>query len=262
MDKIFVNIIDFFRFVGGGVAVTFNALAGVSFSRAAVRRWFEQMSAVGIDSLPIVIITMTFIGAVFALQLTSIFVMFGAGNYVGSVLTIALAREMMPIFTGVVVAARVGASFAAEIGTMKITNQIDALKTLATDPVAYLVTPRLYSLMIMMPVLGTFGMLVATFGGAYVSAHNGVSYALFWESASAFLQPYDLVGGIIKTIVFGMIITGTACYIGLSTDGGAKGVGKSTTQAVVWGIVFIFASNFLMSYILITVHDKILKLGF
>jgi len=251
------NISRFFHSFGGGVMLLNSSFLGFSPTRANKKRWFEQMASVGIDSLPIVIITLAFIGMVFGLQLTEIFLDFGAGSYVGSVLAVSLAREIMPIFTGVVVAARVGASFAAELGTMKITNQIDALKTLAADPARYLVTPRLFAAIIVLPILGSVGMLVSMLGGAYVSVYSGLSYERFMSSASSFLPAYDFIGGVLKTVVFGIIITITSCYIGMNTEGGAKGVGKSTTNAVVWSIVLIFIFNFLMSYVLLLL-DKII----
>jgi len=251
LKSLFDNIILVVNSIGAGVILFGRAIGGFRFTKANITRCFEQMASVGVDSLLIVVMTMAFIGMVFGLQLTSIFVQFGAGSLVGSVFAVALARELMPIFIGIVVAARIGAAFAAELGTMKITNQIEALKTLATDPVSYLVTPRLYASMIMLPILGCVGMVVAMIGAGYISSLNGVSYSAFMESASTFLPAYDFIGGIVKTAIFGMVITITSCYIGINTDGGAKGVGKSTTNAVVWSIVLIFAFNFLLSYILI-----------
>jgi phospholipid/cholesterol/gamma-HCH transport system permease protein len=161
-----------------------------------------------------------------------------------------MAREVAPTLTGIVVAARIGSAFAAELGAMRITNQIDALRALAANPVRYLVTPRLVAAAIMLPILTTFGNVMGIIGGLVVSLSAGISYQIFIHSAITFLKVYDITGGLIKTMVFGIIIAITSCTIGLKTEGGAAGVGRSTTSAVVWSIVLLYASNYLMSWIL------------
>jgi phospholipid/cholesterol/gamma-HCH transport system permease protein len=237
--------------LGGSALILWDALRGIITGNVRARdRVFEQMAVVGIESLPIVLITMLFGGMVIGLQTAKEFVLFGAGQYVGGVVALSIAREVAPTLTGIVVAARIGSSFAAEIGSMRITNQVDALRALATNPVRYLVTPRLLAAAIMLPVLTMFGNATGMLGGALVAVNAGVSYQSFLYSASQFLRVYDLGGGMLKTLVFGIIITITSCYIGLQTEGGAAGVGRSTTAAVVWSIILLYASNFLMSWLL------------
>jgi phospholipid/cholesterol/gamma-HCH transport system permease protein len=205
---------------------------------------------VGTDSLPIVLITLLFGGMVLGLHMAKQFVAFGGAQYVGSVVAISMAREVAPTFAGIVVAARIGSAFAAELGSMRITNQVDAMRALATNPVHYLVTPRLVAAAIMMPVLTIYGMMAGVLGGVIVAMSNGVGYRAFIDSATTFLQVFDVMGGLLKTVVFGIIIATTSCYIGLNTEGGAAGVGRSTTAAVVWSIVLLYAANFLISWLL------------
>jgi phospholipid/cholesterol/gamma-HCH transport system permease protein len=133
---------------------------------------------------------------------------------------------------------------------MKITNQIDAMRALATSPVRYLVTPRLIAAVIMVPLLTIFGDVIGTLGGAIVAVDAGIAQQTFFTSATQFLTIYDIRGGLIKAAVFGIIIAITSCRIGLNTEGGAAGVGKSTTAAVVWSIVLLYASNFLLTWLI------------
>ncbi|HEX2948029.1 MAG TPA: ABC transporter permease [Armatimonadota bacterium] len=245
------SIIDFFTALGAGAIMFWDALRGVAAGNVRARdRITEQMAVVGIESMPIVLITLLFGGMVLGLHTAKQFVLFGAGQYVGGVVALSMAREVAPTLTGIVVAARVGSSFAAEVGSMKITNQIDALRALATNPVRYLVTPRLIAAAIMLPILTMFANVTGMLGGALVAINAGVSYQSFINSASSFLQVYDIAGGLLKTMIFGIIITITSCYIGMTTDGGAAGVGRSTTSAVVWSIVLLYVSNFVMSWML------------
>ncbi len=246
-------IIDFLAAFGAGAIILWDALKGIPTGNVRARnRIVEQMALVGIESLPIVLITMLFGGMVLGLHTAKIMVRFGAGQYVGMLVSISVAREVAPTLTGIVVAARIGSAFAAELGSMKITNQIDALRALATNPIRYLVTPRLLAAVIMLPVLTMYADVTGMLGGALVAVNAGVTRQAFISSATTYLQVYDVAGGLLKTMVFGVIIAITACYVGLKTEGGAAGVGRSTTAAVVWSIVLLYASNFLMSWLLYT----------
>lgn len=249
------SILAFLAALGGGAIILWEALKGLPSGNVRMRdRIIAQMAMVGIESLPIVLITLLFGGMVIGLHTARQFVLFGAGQYVGGVVALTIAREVAPTLAGVVVAARIGSAFAAELGAMKITSQIDALRTLATNPVHYLVTPRLFASAIMLPVLTMFADVTGLLGGALVAINAGVSYRVFVQSASVFLEAYDIAGGLLKTMVFGIIIAITSCYIGLATEGGAAGVGRATTAAVVWSIVLLYASNFLMSWMLYAFH--------
>jgi len=245
------SVIGFVASFGGGLIILSKALAGVPAGNVRARnRITEQMALVGFESLPIVLITMLFGGMVLGLHTARQFVNLGADQFVGGVVAVSMARELAPTLTGIVVAARIGSAFAAELGAMKITNQLDALRSLAVNPVRYLVTPRLVASLIMLPILTMYANVTGMLGGGLVASNAGVTPQLFINSASDIMEVYDLAGGLLKTVVFGIIIAVTSCYIGLNTEGGAAGVGRSTTSAVVWSIVLIYASNFLMSWLL------------
>ena len=215
------------------------------------RQTFRQMAKLGVDSLPIVLLTLLFTGMVFTVQTAMEFVKYGAQASAGGVVAIAMGRELCPVLGGVVVAGRVGAAIAAEIGTMKVTEQIDALKVMATNPVAYLVVPRLIACMIMLPLLVVFGDVIGTFGGWIVSTYYaGISSFTFIQSIDAFTVAHDVNGGLIKSVFFGVVIAIIGCYQGLNAPEGAEGVGKATTRSVVGSIIVIFIANCFMSLIL------------
>lgn len=215
------------------------------------RNAFEQMAFVGPQSLLINTITAAFVGMVFTIQVAREFLNFGAGSAVGGVLAVALARELSPVLTAVVVAGRVGSAFAAEIGTMQVTEQIDALYILRTDPVDYLVIPRLLSCCLMVPVLTLFSLIVGMTGGLIIATNQyGIAQSVFLESARNFLGVWDLLHAMTKGAVFGGLVAIIGCSWGLTTSGGAKGVGESTTTAVVTSLMAIFIANFFLSWVM------------
>jgi phospholipid/cholesterol/gamma-HCH transport system permease protein len=192
--------------------------------------------------------TILFVGMVFAIQIAYEFVKFGANRVVGGIVGIAVARELAPLLTGVVLAGRMGAAIAAELGTMNVTQQVDALRALGSDPVRYLVVPRFLAGAIMLPVLTMLADVVGFVGGYLVTVGLvGVSSFDFLSSAETFLKISDIWGGLLKSIIFGMIIAVVASYKGLHTRGGAKGVGESTTASVVVSLISIFVVNYFMS---------------
>jgi len=210
----------------------------------------EQMAVVGTDSLLITLVTASFVGAVFTIQVAREFINFGATQAIGGVLAIALSRELSPVLTAVIIAGRVGSAFAAEIGTMKVTEQIDALYMLRSDPVDYLVTPRILACVLMMPVLTIFAFLTGMAGGIIIceNAYN-IPQVTFLDSVKTFLRTWDLLAAIVKAGVFGALIGAIGTTWGLTTTGGAKGVGQSTTTAVVTALLAIFMSNFFLSWL-------------
>ena len=215
------------------------------------RNTLEQMGIVGPDSLAIALITAVFVGAVFTIQVAREFLNFGAVQAIGGVLGLALSRELAPVLTAVVIAARVGSAFAAEIGTMKVTEQIDALYILKSDPIDYLVIPRVIACCIMLPILTMISLVMGAIGGIFVAnAIYNISQATFIESIQSFVQIWDLVSAIIKAVIFGALIAIIGCSWGLTTTGGAKGVGQSTTTAVVMALITIFISNFFLSWLM------------
>ncbi|WP_019498580.1 MlaE family lipid ABC transporter permease subunit [Pseudanabaena sp. PCC 6802] len=215
------------------------------------RNSVEQMSVVGTESLIITLITASFVGGVFTIQVAKEFINFGAQQAIGGVLAIALTRELAPTLTAVVIAGRVGSAFAAEIGTMQVTEQIDALYMLRTNPIDYLVTPRIVACVLMMPVLTILSLITGMTGGLFISeALYGIPQSVFLDSVQTFLKTWDVITAIVKAGVFGVLIATIGTNWGLTTTGGAKGVGESTTTAVVTALLAIFASNFFMSWIL------------
>ena len=212
---------------------------------------FTQMVRMGVDSLGVAVVTSAFIGMVFAVQIASEFVRFGAGNIVGAVVSIAVARELAPALTALVIAARVGAAIAAEIGTMNVTEQIDALYAMGSDPVKKLVVPRFLAGTFMLPILTIFADFVGFLGGYIVAVYVvGINPRGFLDSASSYLSMGDVTGGIIKAVFFGMIISIVGCFMGLKASGGAKGVGESTTRSVVTSLLAIIVVNYFLSIIL------------
>jgi phospholipid/cholesterol/gamma-HCH transport system permease protein len=209
---------------------------------------FTQLVRVGIDSLPVALVTAAFVGMVFAVQIANEFVQYGAGNVVGGVMGIAVARELAPALTAVVIAGRIGSAFAAEIGTMAVTEQIDAISAMGSDPIKHLVVPRFIASMVMLPILTLFADVVGFLGGYFVSVYivkiNAFGYM---ESASQLMDMNDIIGGILKAVVFGMLIALIGCQRGLKTSGGAKGVGEATTNAVVYSLMAIFVTNYFLS---------------
>ncbi len=212
---------------------------------------FEQMVFMGINSLPLVIFTSIFTGAVSALQAAYQFHGYVPLRYLGTAVGKAVVIELGPVLTGLVVAGRVGAAIAAELGTMKVTEQIDALETMALDPVEFLVMPRTISGVVMLPVLTVFSDFVAILGGLTISVFFiDVSSYTFLNGMKQFFELKDLFAGLIKAGIFGIIIAFMGCYQGFITEGGAEGVGRSTTRAVVYASVLILVSDYLVANLL------------
>lgn len=215
------------------------------------RNTIEQMAVVGPDSLLIALVTAIFVGAVFTIQVAREFIRFGAANTVGGVLALALTRELAPVLTAVVLAGRVGSAFAAEIGTMRVTEQIDAMYMLKTDPIDYLVIPRLIACCLMLPILTLMSLFTGMFGGLLIATNVfNLSQTVFIDSARSFLDIWDILSAMIKAACFGAMIAVIGCSWGLTTTGGAKGVGQSTTTAVVTALLTIFIVNFFLSWVM------------
>jgi phospholipid/cholesterol/gamma-HCH transport system permease protein len=205
------------------------------------------MAIIGFDSLPITLLTIAFSGAVLSLHTAIQAHRFGLDTFVGYMVAVAMSREAGPVLVAVVVAARVGSAIAAEIGTMKVTEQIDALRALAINPIEYLVVPRFIAGVLMLPALTILGDIVGTLGGLLVAASAGVSAATFISSVQDNLPLFDVGMGLLKTLVFGAIIAIIGCRQGLATSGGASGVGKATISTVVISIVLIYIANYFLA---------------
>ncbi|CAN5745936.1 MlaE family lipid ABC transporter permease subunit [soil metagenome] len=215
------------------------------------RNTIEQMAAVGPQSLIISLVTALFVAMVFTIQVAREFINFGATSAIGGILALTLSRELAPVLTAVVIAGRVGSSFAAEIGTMRVTEQIDALQMLKSDPVDYLVIPRVIACALMLPLLNVLSFITGMMGGLLVTTTlYGISSSVFLSSARNFLTIWDLASSLIKAVVFGILIAVVGSSWGLTTTGGAKGLGQATTTAVVTSLLAIFVTNFFMSWMM------------
>jgi phospholipid/cholesterol/gamma-HCH transport system permease protein len=232
-------------FLGGQVIV--HLLRG----KIHHRNTLEQMAIVGPESLLVALLTATFVGMVFTIQVAREFITFGLIQAVGGVLALALTRELAPVLTAVIITGRVCSAFAAEIGTMRVTEQIDALQMLDTDPVDYLVVPRLLACALMLPILTLISLVAGVTGGMVVaSVLYDIPYSVFLDSVQSFLDIWDIWNSMIKAVIFGGIIAIVGSSWGLTTSGGAKGVGQSTTAAVVTALLSVFMTNFFLSWLM------------
>jgi phospholipid/cholesterol/gamma-HCH transport system permease protein len=208
----------------------------------------RQMMEIGVNSLPVVLITAVFTGMVLALQSYTGFKRFGAEGLVGSVVALSMTRELGPVLAALIVTGRAGAAMAAELATMRVTEQIDALETLATDPVKYLVMPRFFSGMIMLPALTVITDIVGIVGGYFVTVTIlHASSMAYLRATWNFLQMQDIYSGLVKACFFGATFTLISCYKGFYAKGGAQGVGRATTGAVVYSSMTILISDYFLS---------------
>jgi phospholipid/cholesterol/gamma-HCH transport system permease protein len=209
------------------------------------------MEQIGIGSIPLVLVTSVFVGAVAAVQAAYQFQGYVPMIFLGTVVGKSVILELGPVLTALVVGGRVAASFAAELGTMKVTEQIDAMEVLAVDPIRYLVMPRIVACVVMMPVLVTFSDALAILGGMLVSNVTlGVSTATFSEGLRLFFYVDDIISGLLKAIAFGGIIGLMGCFNGFRTFGGAQGVGRATMHAVVSSCILILITNYFLATVL------------
>ena len=223
----------------------------------------QQMDSIGVQSLGIVLLTGFFTGMVLALQSSVQLKQFGALPYIGRLVAGSMIRELGPVLAGLMVAGRVGSGIAAQIGSMRVTEQIDALNTLGTDPIKKLVTPRVIAALVMLPVLTVINDFVGILGGNVIATllldlpSSGYWQTVWDQIASGGFTlryiPNDFIQGLIKPFVFGGIISITGCYFGLSTTGGTEGVGTSTTRTVVTASILILVVDYFMTQILLTV---------
>jgi phospholipid/cholesterol/gamma-HCH transport system permease protein len=208
----------------------------------------RQMIEIGYYSLPVVGLTAIFTGMVLALQSYTGFARFSAESAIPNVVVVSITRELGPVLAGLMVAGRVGASMAAEIGTMRVTEQIDALDTLATNPFKYLIAPRLIAGLTMLPILVLIADIIGVFGGYIVSTQKlGFNPVTYLKNTWDFIEPQDVVSGLVKAAVFGFLVTLMGCYHGYNSRGGAQGVGTATTNAVVSASILILSFNYFIT---------------
>ncbi|MCE5193978.1 MAG: ABC transporter permease [Nitrospiraceae bacterium] len=235
--------------VTGSVILLFiSALKQMIIPPFEVKNTLKQIIEIGIKSMPVVFITAIFTGMVLALQSYTGFKRFSAESMVGTVVALSMTRELGPVLTGLIVAGRAGASMAAELGTMRVTEQIDALETLATNPVKYLIVPRMVAGIIMLPSLAVISDFIGIIGGYFVTVKVlGANSAVYWKKTWDYLELSDMYNGLIKACFFGLAIAIISCYKGFYTKGGAEGVGKATTGAVVMSSMTILISDYFLS---------------
>lgn len=212
------------------------------------RLLLRQIIEIGYYSLPVVGLTAVFTGMVLALQSYTGFARFNAEGAVATVVVLSITRELAPVLTGLMVAGRIGAAMAAEIGTMRVTEQIDALSTLATNPYKYLIAPRLLAALIMLPCCVLIADIIGVYGGYLVAVHKlDFNPAVYLKNSWQFLELVDVISGLVKAGVFGFLIALMGCYHGFYSKGGAQGVGSATTNAVVSASILILGFNYLIT---------------
>ncbi len=212
------------------------------------RLLLRQMVEIGYYSLPVVGLTAIFTGMVLALQSYTGFTRFNAEAAIPNVVVLSMTRELGPVLAGLMVAGRIGAAIAAEIGTMRVTEQIDALTTLSTNPLKYLVAPRLLAGLLMLPLLVGVADLIGVFGGYIVSIYKlGFNPATYIKNTVDFVEPLDVISGLVKAAVYGFLVTLMGCYHGYHSKGGAQGVGAATTNAVVSASILILIFNYIIT---------------
>jgi len=213
----------------------------------------HQMLEIGYKSIPVTSITTFFTGMVMAYQLglSMDALMSGSSIFIGSAVTMSMFRELCPVLTALLLAGRVGSSIAAQIGTMQVTEQIDALRTLSANPIQYLAVPRFLACLVMAPVLTVLTDMIGVLGGAFISYFGlGIGIDKYFENIITYVRLADFFHGLIKSFFFGIIIAVIACYQGFATKGGAEGVGKSTIAAVVYSSMVILISDYFLTYLL------------
>jgi phospholipid/cholesterol/gamma-HCH transport system permease protein len=243
------------------------ALLGAAVAKAAVsprfpwREVLVQFEALAVRSAPIVVITATFTGMVLALQTAFALARFGAKPYVGSIVGLAIVRELGPVLAALMVGARAGAGIASELGSMQVTEQVDAIRAMGADPVQKLVLPRVIATTLGLPLLTIFAITLGIAGGMGVSeAQYGIDSNFFLQTVTSVVRVSDFASGVAKTVVFGWVIGMVGCAVGLATEGGTAGVGRATTRAVVVAsIVVLIADFFLTKLLLVLPTDAIVS---
>ncbi len=244
-------MLKIFEEVGKAVLLTLWGIYFIFHKRPKTRHFIKQLAYLGAETVPVVLITSVFTGGVIALQTYSTFHRFNAEFLIGAVVAISMGRELGPVLASLMVVARVGSAMTANIGTMRITQQIDALEVMGINPLSYLVAPRMFAGVVGVPLLVILADVAGIFGGWFVSVKLfGVNEHLFWEKMKDIAELYDFVGGLYKSVAFGLIISAVSCYFGFYTKGGTEGVGRATTNSVVTSSMLILISDYFLTAII------------
>ncbi|KAF0215013.1 MAG: hypothetical protein FD174_4253 [Geobacteraceae bacterium] len=253
VERLGKKVLNFHEMLGEMLILLFQT---VYFFREAPRNFqsiFTQMAIIGYETLPVASVMAFFVGMVLALQTGVELQKYGGQNIVGAIVGHSMVRELGPVMTSFLVAGRAGSAMAAELGVMKVYEEIDALKTLDINPVRYLAMPRLIACLICVPALVIYSDLIGIVGGAIISNLHPkifVSYATYYDSLTDALKVKEIGNGLVKSVVFGGIIALVSCYVGFKTTGGARGIGQSTTRSVVHSFMLILVADYFITRIL------------
>ena len=243
------NVFGRLFLLSGEMMILFvQSVYGIRHAFTNLRRTLRQMEEIGVNTLPLAVMIGLFTGMVVALQTGTELKELGLEDAVGAIVGLSMVREMGPVITGFIIAGRMGAAMAAELGTMAVTEEVDALRTMGINPVRYLVVPRFFASITMQPLLTIYSIIVGVWGGKVIStSYFRIPENVYYDRLFRAVELDDVVTGLSKTIVFGAIISIVCCYCGLTTKGGAEGVGKSTTRAVVIALTMILVSDYFMT---------------
>lgn len=249
-ERVGAVILGITEALGHDAIVLFRAVLWLRSIFSKGREIVRQMHICGVMSFPVVVLVSIFAGAVLALQAGLTLRDYGIAAKIGSIVAVSMCREMGALMTAIILAGRVGSAMAAELGTMRVSEEIDALESMSIDPVRFLVMPRLVTMVVMTPVLTVFSDIIGILGGAVVSFHQvGVSYQAYFRNARDSLVLLDVNSGLLKALVFGMIIATVGCGCGLRAETSAEGVGKATKDSVVVSFILIIIFNYLITSI-------------
>jgi phospholipid/cholesterol/gamma-HCH transport system permease protein len=252
LTQICPSLIRFLEHTGAYGVMLYETLRGVRRRGIEVREILRQIVLIGVNSVPIVLLTGLFTGMVLALQTAYGLERFGAKNYVGNITGLGFVRELGPILTAIVICGRVGAGIAAEIASMVVTEQVDAMRALGANPYQKLVAPRVLAAMISTPLLVVLANCVGIYGGLLVAVYElEISSHLYLKGLLYTIIIRDVTDGMLKSIVFGFLVVSLACFKGLRAHGGTEGVGLTTTSAVVTGVIVIFCADFFLTKLLL-----------
>ena len=250
IKRISVPVYEFLRYTGA-LSFLFDQTVSCALSTPLhMYRFLRQAKRVGLGTVFISSLVGLSVGMIISLQMAYMMLKLSAEIYIPSVVAVSITRELGPVLTALIVAGRIGAGITAEIGTMVVTEQVDALRAFAVDPIRYLVVPRFLALIVMLPALTLFSVIIGIFGGFLICFYKlSVSPYMYWEMVKDSLVIKDIMTGLLKTVFFGMIIAIVGCYEGLNVKGGADGVGSATTLAVVRSFLLIILFDCLFTFV-------------
>ncbi|MBU4581580.1 MAG: ABC transporter permease [Proteobacteria bacterium] len=251
LDRLGRAVLSGVEEMGKIILLFFSVVAWTFRPPFKLRNIFKQMEFVGVKSIFVVVLTGTFTGMVMALQGYHGFRMFSAESLVGSTVALGMTRELGPVLTSLMVTARAGSAMAAELGTMRVTEQIDALYVMAANPVKHLIVPRVIAGVLMVPLLTVVSVFMGILGGYFVGVHIlGINSGIFIKNITRIVDLNDIYSGLVKAACFGLILSLIGCYKGFNTYGGAEGVGRATTEAVVLASISILISDYFLTAIM------------